>query len=87
MQATIMFFKKRQNTETGDVKAGSVYQRPHDGGIVEIATVLSVGDDSYGIPHVRFKVCFERPNRRFLEDARVLALESFAEQYCQHAAA
>jgi uncharacterized protein YutD len=46
-----------------------------------------VGDDCFGIPHVRFKVRFERPNRKFLEDARVLALESFAQHYCQHATA
>jgi hypothetical protein len=85
-QAKTMFLKKR-HTETGDVKAGSVYQKSHSGEIVEVATVLSVGEDSSGIPHVRFKVCFERPNRKFLEDARVLALESFAQQYCQHATA
>ena len=81
-----MFLKKRQ-AEAGHVKAGSVYQKAHSGDIVEIATVLSVGEDCFGIPHVRFKVRFERPNRKFLEDARVLALESFAEQYCQQATA
>ena len=77
-----MMLKKR-HSETGDVKVGSVYQRVHTGEIVETATVLSVGKDSFGIPHVRFNVCFERPNRKFLEDARVLALESFAQYYCQ----
>lgn len=78
-----MLILKRRATESGHVKAGSVYQRIHSGDIVETATVLSVGEDSFGIPHVRFQVCFERPNRKFLEDARVLALESFAEHYCQ----
>jgi hypothetical protein len=34
---------------------------------------------------VRFKLCYERPNRMFLEDARVLALESFAQHYCGRA--
>jgi hypothetical protein len=81
-----MFLKKRQAVAE-NVKAGSVYQKTHSGDIVEIATVLSVGEDCFGIPHVRFKVRFERPNRKFLEDARVLALESFAQHYCQHATA
>jgi len=73
----------KRHAGVGDVKAGSVYQRVHSGDIVETATVLSVGEDSFGIPHVRFQICIERPNRKFLEDARVLALESFAEHYCR----
>jgi hypothetical protein len=81
-----MLSTKRQNG-FDDVKAGSVYHRVHSGDIVETATVLSVGEDSFGIPHVRFQICIERPNRKFLEDARVLALESFAEHYCQQATA
>lgn len=77
----------KRHAAVGDIKAGSVYQKVHSGNIVETATVVSVGEDSFGIPHVRFQVCFERPNRKFLEDARVLALESFAEQYLRPSAA
>lgn len=77
----------KRHAAVGDIKAGSVYQRVHSGSIVETATVVSVGEDSFGIPHVRFQVCFERPNRKFLEDARVLALESFADQYLRSSAA
>lgn len=77
----------KRHAATGDIKAGSVYQKVHNGSIVETATVLSVGEDSFGIPHVRYQVCFERPNRKFLEDARVLALESFAEHYLRPNAA
>ena len=44
--------------------------------------MLSVGTDSYGIPHVRFQVSFSRTDRnQFDGGARMLALKSFAEQY------
>ncbi|MEE9140716.1 MAG: hypothetical protein V3U18_08075 [Alphaproteobacteria bacterium] len=78
-----MFF--RRHTLLKDVKAGSVYRKVHRDNIVETARVVSVGEDCFGIPHVRFKLCYERPNRMFLEDARVLALESFAQHYCGRA--
>ena len=83
----IMLTLKR-NTAAGDVKAGAVYRRTYRGNIVETAKVISIDEDSFGIPHLRFKVCFERPDRKFLEDARVLALETFTRQYCEplHAA-
>ena len=82
-----MLIIKKRNLDASGVKAGAVYQKAHQGTIVETATVLSVGEDSFGIPHVRFHVRFERPNRMFLEDARVLALESFTEHYCSQASA
>ncbi len=82
-----MLLLKKRNPDVGDVKVGAVYQKAHQGSIVETATVLSVGADSFGIPHVRFQVRFERPNRMFLEDARVLALETFTENYSVEAGA
>lgn len=80
-----MFFKRQ--TTLKDVKAGSVYRRVHPDNVIETAKVLSVAEDCLGIPHVHFRVCFERSDhrRKFLEDARVLALESFAQQYCGQA--
>ena len=74
-----MLFKR--HTEVEDVQAGSVYCRVHRDSIVETARVVSVEQDGLGIPHVRFNIFFERPDRKFLEDARVLALESFTAQY------
>ena len=74
-----MLFKRHDPAK--DVKTGAIYRRVHHDNIVETAEVLSIGEDSLGIPHVRFRVCFERPPRTFLEDARVLALESFTRQY------
>jgi len=52
------------------------------------AQVLSVGTDSYGIPHVRFQVSFRRPNQsRFDGGGRMLALKSFADQYRERVSA
>ena len=74
------FFKRGSNLEY--VRAGSTFQRVHRDSMVETAQVLSVGTDSYGIPHVRFQVSFNRTDRnRFDGGARMLALKSFADQY------
>ena len=46
--------------------------------------LLSIADDPYGIPHVRFHVSFRRPNRNFFDGgARMLALSSFADRYTE----
>ena len=74
------FFKRGNKLEY--VRPGSTFQRIHRDKMIETARVLSVGTDSYGIPHVRFQVSFMRPNRnRFDGGARMLALKSFADQY------
>ena len=50
--------------------------------------VLSVSTDSFGIPHVRYNVSFQRPARPATsEGQRVLALKSFAERYTERCAA
>jgi hypothetical protein len=77
------FLKGGRNLD--DVGTGSTFQRVHRDRIVETAQVLSVGTDTYGIPHVRFQVSFRRPNRsRFDGGGRMLALKSFADQYREH---
>ena len=64
------------------VRAGSTFQRVHQDKMVETAQVLSVGTDSYGIPHDSFQVSFRRPDRNMFAGARgMLALKSFAVQY------
>jgi len=74
------FFKRGSNLEYG--RPGSTFQRVHRDSRVETAQVLSVGTDSYGIPHVRFQVSFNRIDRnQFDGGARMLALKSFADQY------
>ena len=49
---------------------------------METATVLDIHDDSFGIPHVKYKVTIGRSDRSLYWDCkRVLALQSFAELY------
>lgn len=80
------FFKRGSKLEY--VRPGSTFQRVHRDSLVETAQVLSVGTDSYGIPHVRFQVSFCRPNRnRFDGGARMLALRSFVDQYRERVSA
>jgi hypothetical protein len=80
------FFRRRRSLE--HVRAGSTFQRVHRDRMVETAQVLSVGADSYGIPHVRFQVSFRRPNQsRFDGGGRMLALQSFADQYRERVSA
>ena len=81
------FFLKK-GTQLDCVRAGSTFQRVHRDRMVETAHVLSVGADSYGIPHVRFQVSFRRPNQsRFDGGGRMLALKSFADQYRERVSA
>ncbi|MEX2453556.1 MAG: hypothetical protein WD470_02565 [Rhodospirillaceae bacterium] len=80
------FFKRGSRLEY--VRPGSTFRRIHQGAMVETAQVLSVGTDSYGIPHVRFQVSFLRNNHnRFDGGARMLALKCFAEQYRERVSA
>jgi len=81
-----MFFKRGNSMEY--VKAGSSFRRTHRDNMVETAEVLSVAADSFGIPHVRFRLTFMRPDRNvFTEGPRVLSLETFAERYTERCAA
>ncbi|NBP72545.1 MAG: hypothetical protein EBU57_05090 [Alphaproteobacteria bacterium] len=86
-RALSSFFFKRGST-LGYVRPGSTFRRVQRDGLVETAQVLSVGTDSYGIPHVRFQVSFRRPNRnQFDGGARMLALKSFADHYRERVSA
>ncbi|MEE2997215.1 MAG: hypothetical protein VX700_08720 [Pseudomonadota bacterium] len=76
------FFKRGKKLEY--LRAGSVFRRVQGDGLVETAEVLSVGTDSHGIPHVRFKVIFGRNYRpQFDSGERMLALKTFAKQYTE----
>ena len=79
-----MFFKRGASLEY--ITAGSTFLRT-DAHMIETAEVLSVSPDTYGIPHVRFNVSFQRPTRSIThEGQRVLALKSFAERYTERCA-
>ena len=79
---TMWAMKARNDTATELVSAGSVYCVTRPGNLVETATVVSVNDDSFGIPHVRYQVSIGRSDRHVFEEGpRVLALSCFAEHY------
>jgi hypothetical protein len=64
------------------IRTGCVYRRNRANNAVETATVLDIHDDSFGIPHVKYKVTIGRSDRSLYWDCkRVLALQSFAELY------
>ncbi len=63
------------------IRTGCVYRRIRGGNTVETATVLDI-HDSFGIPHVKYKVTIGRSDRSVFWDCkRVLALQSFAALY------
>lgn len=73
---------KREVVDLDAIRAGSVYRRVRRDNTVETATVLSIRDDSFGIPHVRYRVCIGRADHHILEEGpRVLSLSCFAEHY------
>ena len=74
----------RRHPDLQVIQLGSVYRRVRAYNIVETATVLAIENDACGIPHVRFKVSVGNSDRCSLRDElRVLALQSFAEQYSE----
>ena len=78
-ESTAMLFKRRKVTES--VCEGSVFERVYSTNTVEQAEVLWVGNDSVGIPHVRFNMSYLRAQRREPQGMRILALDCFAERY------
>ena len=81
-ERTSMFFKRGRGMEF--VKAGSIFRRNRNDYTVETARILSVASDSFGIPHVKYELAFEKPSSassRVVDGPRVLALAAFAEMY------
>lgn len=78
-----MLFKRRADWRR--IVEGAVFERrlPHN--YVERATVMSIGHDPFGIPHIRFKVCQRGADAA--ADMRVLAAQTFAERYMDAGAA
>ena len=75
-----MLFQREKNTEF--VIPGSRFKRIHPDAMVEMAEVEAINDDRYGIPHVKFKVSFCRPNRfSYNEGVRMLSLKTFTDRY------
>lgn len=76
-----MFFRRAGATEL--IKAGNCFRRKRSDNMIETATVLAVAADTFGIPHVRYRLEFNKPSctARFVDGPRVLALATFAETY------
>ena len=67
--------------EASTVTEGSLFECTHGNSMVELAEVEWIGKDSFGIPHVRFRLSCIWSSRREPEGTRVLALDCFVERY------
>jgi len=78
-----MFWKSDKNELINAVHEGGLFQRRHSHNMLETARVLSIGEDQFGIPHVKYEVKFESSQERgrSFEGPRVLALAVFADNY------
>lgn len=78
-----MFWKSAKNDNVKTVCEGGVFQRKHPHNLIETARVLSIDEDQFGIPHVKYEVKFERAQERgrTYEGPRVLALTVFADSF------
>lgn len=76
-----MFFKREKPADY--VTAGAEFRRTRPDHMVETARVISIGADGFGIPHVKYELCVEKPltRQRLVEGVRVLALGAFADTY------
>ncbi len=81
-QLPSMFFKRGDQIEY--IKTGSTFRCVHADRMVETAEVISVYTDTFGIPHIRYSVSFERPYRERLQDGpRILVLRSFFDHFSE----
>lgn len=82
-----VWFSKRVEGRA-ELEPGSVFRNVRPGNVVEMAKVLSVMNDSLGIPHVRFDMTLFTPGQtRMLEGRRVLCLSSFTKQFPERVSA
>jgi hypothetical protein len=66
------------------VSAGSSFRRVREDDMHETARIDAVYTDPAGIPHVRYDVVFEKPNRApHHEGPRNLALRTFFQNFSQ----
>jgi hypothetical protein len=85
-RASVLFKRGRK---MGLIKKGDMFVKTHADDSVEIARVLAVATDSFGIPHVRYEVKLQRHQRpdAYFDGPRVLALGTFTETYKDRLAA
>ncbi len=72
----------RRRDRTSMVTEGSLFERAHGKSMIERAEVEWIAKDSFGIPHVHFRLsCIWPSRRREPAGTRVLALDCFVERY------
>lgn len=78
-----MFWKQEKKINLDSILEGAFFKRKHSNNLTETVRVISIGKDSFGIPHVKYEVRFERSQEkgRSFEGPRVLALSVFADNY------
>ena len=86
-ERSIVLFKRGRKMSF--IKAGHMFTRTHPVHTIEIARVLSVAADTFGIPHIRYEIKYQRPQRAdsFFEGPRILALMTFTDTYPERLAA
>jgi hypothetical protein len=76
----VMWFRRSESVST--IEAGSVFRRDgEERNLVETASVLKVKADSFGIPHVHYNICYQRPHETIADGPRILSLDTFRKRY------
>ena len=76
-----MFF--RRTKPSVPIEAGQSFLRRRNDDFVEVARVLGVSPDSFGIPHVRYELTVEKPQSHgiYIAGTKVLSVSAFAATY------
>jgi|GEM_PF-2032321 hypothetical protein len=76
----------RQRANPDEVRPGESFRRRRATPLSETATVLELREGWRGITHVLFKLDIEcsDASRRFEDASRLLAMESFLDNYPEH---
>ena len=78
----VSMFLTRRGKQLEYVRPGASYRRMTAEKVEETVEITAMAVDSFGIPHVRFKVSFRRPDgKQFDGGVRMLALKEFGTQY------
>ena len=79
-------FSERPRANADEVKPGQSFRSRRPTAPSQTATVLDLREGWRGIPHVHFKLSIECSNRsrRFEDASRILAIESFLDNYPDH---
>ncbi len=64
-----------------ELRAGATFARMTETQVTETARILSVAEDEWGIPHVRYDSRLHSANRTLEQGQRTLALPSFLQRF------